>query len=317
MNTARAYVVNTSDAPAYWQIRNLWHVMATGVQTGGSFCAIDQNVNVDGGGPPTHYHTQDEGMYIISGHCSYEAAGQPLLAGPGCFVNVPRYTEHSFVVDAPDTRFLNFYLPAGFEMLLMGLAIPAERDELPTPADRVPLPPRKLVERLSADYGAVPVIELPFADHPTVENRKTKATAAAAVPPSMTQAATAPTYWHEGGLWSILADAKSTDNSYSMFEVLQPRGQFGEPAVSEVSDEVFFILEGEIEFLLGDRLEVASATSLAFIPKGIMRAARVVSEQARFLNIRTPAGFERLLVSEGQPADTRTLPPPGIFPLHS
>ena len=180
--TARAYVMRPDDAPAFWQIRNLWHVVATGVQTGGSFCAIDQIVNTNGGGPPTHYHTQDEGMYIISGHCSYSPAGEALLAGPGSFVSIPRYAEHSFVVDAPDTRFLNFYLPAGFDVLLMGLAVPALRNELPTAEDHVPLPPRRLVEQLSRDYGAVPVIALPFADHPSPANMVTKASAAAAVP---------------------------------------------------------------------------------------------------------------------------------------
>lgn len=314
MSTARAYVIRADEAPAYWQIRNLWHVMATSVQTGGSFCAIDQMVNVNGGGPPTHYHTQDEGMYIISGHCSYEAAGQPLLAGPGSFVAIPRYTEHSFEVDAPDTRFLNFYLPAGFDVLLMGLSVPAERDELPTPEDNVPLPPRKLVERLSADYGAIPVIELPFADHPTPANRVTKATPAAAVPPFMSNAANAPSYWHAGGLWSVLADAPSTNGSYSMFELLLPRGPAASPHVRETADEVFYVLEGEADFLLGDRVETAAKNSLVFIPKGVVRAFRVNSETARFLNIHTPAGVERLLAAEGERTAKQTLPPAGLVP---
>ena len=34
MATARAYVVDAEDSPAFWQFGNLWCVMATGVQTG-------------------------------------------------------------------------------------------------------------------------------------------------------------------------------------------------------------------------------------------------------------------------------------------
>ena len=75
MTTARPYIVTPDTAPNFWQIRNLWRVMATGIQTGGSFCALDQLVTTDGGGPPTHTHTQDEGLYVVSGHCTYNAAG--------------------------------------------------------------------------------------------------------------------------------------------------------------------------------------------------------------------------------------------------
>ena len=307
MTTARAYVMRPDDAPAYWQIRNLWHIMATGIQTGGSFCAIDQ-INTDGGGPPTHYHTQDEGMYIINGHCSYNAAGEQLPAGSGTFIGIPKYVEHSFKVDAPGTQFLNFYLPAGFEMLLMGLAVPAERNELPTLEDKVPLPPRKLVEQLSRDYGAVPVIALPFADHPAPDNMVTKPTVASTVKPFIANLQTAPTYWYAGGLWSVLADAVSTDHSYTLFEQLMPRGPAAAPHLHEWMDEVFYILDGDADFLLGDRVENAIKGSMVFIPRGTVHGFGVNSETARFLNLYTPAGMERMVVGLGEHTEVRELP---------
>ncbi|MBC7799090.1 MAG: cupin domain-containing protein, partial [Gemmatimonadaceae bacterium] len=142
MTTARAYVMHPDDAPGFWQLGNLWRVMATGVQTGNSFCLLDQLVMPDGGGPCTHTHAQDEGLYVVSGHCTFNAGGLTIPAPAGSFVSVPRRTEHSFTVDAPSTQLLNFYLPAGFEIILMGLAHPAERNALPPPG--VPLPPRRL-----------------------------------------------------------------------------------------------------------------------------------------------------------------------------
>jgi len=314
MTTARAYVMRPDDAPAYWQIRNLWHVMATGVQTGGSFCAIDQMVNTNGGGPPTHYHTQDEGMYIVTGHCSYSAAGDSLRAGPGCFVSVPRYAEHSFVVDAPGTRFLNFYLPAGFDVLLMGLAVPALRNELPTSEDYVPLPPRRLVEQLSREYGAVPVIALPFADHPSPENMVTKPTPAALVAPRLSNAASADAHWFAGGLWTTLADEASSGGSYCMFEQIMPNGFAAPLHLHEATDEVIFVLEGDLDVLLGDRVESVPANSLVFIPRGTAHAVHVNGETAKLLNIYTPAGMERLVATEGQRTESRTLPPANWTP---
>lgn len=43
------------DAPNFWQIGNLWRAMASGVQTGNTFCLLDQLVTPDGG-PGAHVH---------------------------------------------------------------------------------------------------------------------------------------------------------------------------------------------------------------------------------------------------------------------
>jgi len=307
--TARGYVVHSDEAPAFWQLGNLWRVMATGVQTGNSFCLLDQLVMANGGGPCTHSHTQDEGLYVISGHCTFYAWGLTIPAGPGEFVAVPRYGEHAFKVDAPDTQLINFYLPAGFEILLMGLAHPAERNELPPPG--VPMAPRKLVERLSSDYGQIPILGLPFADPPRDDNMATKPTPGATVPAFNINVSTAPAYWFAGGLWTLLADGAATDGSYCLFEQLMPKGPAAPPHMHRDMDEVFYMLNGEAEFLVGDRRETARKGALVFIPRGTVHGFRVVSDGARFLNLYTPAGFDRLVTTMGQRTETRTLPPPG------
>lgn len=226
----RPYVVSADDdAPAVWGLGNLWRVMATGVQTDNAFCLIDQVVTPDGGGPCTHLHAQDEGLYVVSGHCTFNAAGQTMAAGPGTLAVIPRNTEHSFRADGVDTRLLNFYLPAGFEILLLGLCVPAQENELPPPG--VQLPPRRLVEKLSAQVGALPILGLPFADPPRDDNMATRPTLGATAHPFISSAAEAPSWWTRDGLWSVLADGTSTDGSYSMFERLVGSGM-GEPPPS-------------------------------------------------------------------------------------
>jgi hypothetical protein len=49
----------------------------------------------------------------------------------------------------------------------------------------------------------------------------------------------------------------------------------------------------------------------AFIPRGVPHAFRIESEQARWLVINNPAGFERFLRAAGEPAPADELPPPG------
>lgn len=311
MMTARPYIVTPDTAPSFWQIRNLWRVMATGIQTGGSFCALDQLVSTDGGGPSAHTHTQDEGMYLVSGHCTYNAAGQVIPAGSGSFVAIPRHTEHSFVVDAPGTQLLNFYLPAGFEMILMSVAVPAERNDLPPPDADVQLPPRRLVEQLNRDYGVTEVLGKSFADPPSENNMVTKPTSGARVHPFRSDVATSPSYWHANGLFTVLADGPSTNDSYCLLEQLLPKDWSASPHLHEWADEVFYILDGEAEFLLDDRIDTAGKNALVFIPKGTVHALRIKSETARLLNLYTPAGFERSVAMLGEPTQLKTLPPLG------
>ena len=60
-STARGFVTNQDDAPAFWYIGNLWKVMDNGVQTGTFFTLLDQVVTDGGGGGPcNHTHEQDE-----------------------------------------------------------------------------------------------------------------------------------------------------------------------------------------------------------------------------------------------------------------
>ena len=310
--TARAYVATPYDSPAFWQLGNLWRVMATGVLTGNSFCLLDQLVTPKGGGPCTHAHTQDEGMYILSGHCTYQADGLTISAGPGTFVAIPRGAQHSFVVDAPGTQLLNFYLPAGFELFLMGFAYPAERNELPPPG--LPLPPRRLVEQLSRDYGQIPILGLPGVDPPGPHNMATVPTPGATLTSFSAHADAAPAYWHGRDLWTVLAGSSATGGSYCLFERQMPAGPADSPHVHLESDEVLYMLDGAAEFLLDDRVLQAAKGDLVFVPRGTVHASKVHGQGARMLDLHTQGSFERWVTTLGREAGARTLPPPDWAP---
>ena len=305
---ARAFVETEDSAPRFWQIGILWRVLATGLKTGGSLCILDEVVAGEPGGPVTHKHPMDECFYLIDGGCTVFAGGGTFHCGPGSFLAVPRYTQHAFMADA-GARLLNFYLPAGFEMLLMGLAAPAERNEPPRPDDQVKMPPRRLVEKLGSDYGQIPVLGTPFADPPDLSRMKTEPLANALATPFQSAVKTAPAYWSQGILWSVLADGKTTDGSYVLFEELCPAGSGAPPHVHLYTDEVFYVLDGTAEFLAGDKRETVSKGSLVFIPRGTVHAFKVRSETACMLNLYSQAGFERIIELGGQRTDQRILPP--------
>ena len=194
----------------------------------------------------------------------------------------------------------------------MGLGAPAERNELPPPD--VKLPPRRLVEQLSRDYGQIPVLGLPFADPPTSDNMATKPTPGAVVSAFSRNTSTAPAYWCAGGLWMVLADGAATDGSYCMFSEILPKGPAAPPHVHAGMDEVFYILDGEADFLLGARRQEAAKGSLIFVPKGTVHGFAVPRDTIRLLNLYTPAGFERMITELGEPTNHRELPPAGWRP---
>ena len=304
------YVLTNQNSPAFWLIDNLWMPLAGSFLTNGNFCFIEQVCGTGIGGPPTHSHPSDEGLYILEGHCTFNAGGKTVEAGPGTLVSVPRLVEHSFTVDAPNTRLLNFYSPGGFEMLLMSLATPAAERKPPTPGS-VPMPPRWMVEECSREFGQIAGTALPFADPPTKDNMRTKPSSVNSIEPYAINVRDAPAFWSQGILWTILASSEQTGGSYSLMEELCPKDS-GPPPHTHEQDEVIYLIEGELTMIAGAERVAAKAGSLAYIPARCVHSFRIDSQEARLLNFYLPGGFERIVTGLGVPAESRVLPPAGV-----
>lgn len=292
--TSRAYLAHADTAPGYWMIGILWRMLATGVQTGGAMCLLDQ-MCPPGSGPTRHSHRQDEGLYVASGKVTFNAAGQESVARGGSLVTVPRHTEHSFVVDE-DEVLINFYFPAGFDLWLMGLASPALANQPPPPD--APMPPYDLMKRISDDYDGLPL----------TKERSTSANPSAIAQPRVVSRQTAENFWFGDGCWSILADAASTGGSYSVFEVEIRRASARHPQIHDDTDVAFYLFAGEVEIFVDDEIMKLIAGSFVFVPRGSVYAFRAASDTARFLHIHTSPGYERLVRAMGTPADEPVLP---------
>lgn len=90
------------------------------------------------------------------------------------------------------------------------------------------------------------------------------------------------------------ADGSETDNRYSVSEWwLEPNTQ-GPGAHSHPEDDVFFVLEGTMSFLLGDRWVDAPKGSFVLAPGGVTHDfENRGSVRAGALNFSAPGDFEQ------------------------
>jgi len=116
------------------------------------------------------------------------------------------------------------------------------------------------------------------------------------------------TYRYAGGIVSILLSGADTGGEFAVWEAVQKPG--GEPPLHlhHTSDETFFVMEGAIRFMVGDRILDAPEGSVVFAPRGVPHAFRIKSPQARAITLCTPAGFEKWFQELGRPATSFDLP---------
>lgn len=115
--------------------------------------------------------------------------------------------------------------------------------------------------------------------------------------------------WFLDSLVTIKCASETTDGRVAVLEHYASRG--GSPMhVHSREDEWFYVTEGELTFWVGGEVIKAPAGAFVYGPQGVPHTFEVTSEEARFLLVAEPAGFERFVRSVAEPAQSRTLPPP-------
>lgn len=92
---------------------------------------------------------------------------------------------------------------------------------------------------------------------------------------------------------TLKATGAETAGSIGFFEATSPAG-FGPPRhIHHSHDELFYILEGEFLFAVGDQQITATAGAFVFIPRGTVHAPKVVGTQpGRVISAFIPGGAE-------------------------
>ena len=120
--------------------------------------------------------------------------------------------------------------------------------------------------------------------------------------------------WHFGALLVFKALGAETNGQFWALEGLADR-QMAVPLHSHSrEDEIWYVLEGEIEFIIGDERRTAGGGTFAYIPRDTPHTFFIKSETARWFGVGTPAGLDEWFFETGQPAGALTLPPPPDAP---
>lgn len=113
------------------------------------------------------------------------------------------------------------------------------------------------------------------------------------------------------GTYTILVSGEQTGGRYTMIDMLVPAG--GPPPHRHDFEEIFHVLEGELEVTFRNEVHHVGPGHTVNIPANAPHGFRVVSATpARFLCICLPAGQEEFfkLVGEVLPTRTSTPTPP-------
>ena len=115
-----------------------------------------------------------------------------------------------------------------------------------------------------------------------------------------------------GGTYTILVSGDQTGGRYSLIDMLVPSGG-GPPPHRHDFEEMFTILEGEIELTFRGETHRAGAGATVNIPANAPHSFKNMSGRpARMLCMCTPAGQEEFFMSVGDIVDSRTAPPPKL-----
>jgi mannose-6-phosphate isomerase-like protein (cupin superfamily) len=117
--------------------------------------------------------------------------------------------------------------------------------------------------------------------------------------------------WWFGGLATIKFDGAATGGRFSIADMRYPSGIVVPVHVHLEADEVFQVLEGRMQFTIGDRQFVAEPGATVFMPRGVPHGFTVLAPgPVHYVITYTPAGFEGFIRDTSEPAPRRELPPP-------
>lgn len=116
--------------------------------------------------------------------------------------------------------------------------------------------------------------------------------------------------WFSGGLLTYKTTGSQSNGLLALAEVRAPRGAGSPRHRHHHEDEAWYIIDGELAFWLGGETQHAAGPgTFVFGPREIEHQFEVVSTEARFLILVTPAGFEDFTRKCGDRAMALSMPP--------
>lgn len=132
--------------------------------------------------------------------------------------------------------------------------------------------------------------------------------------PLVREAAEGRALWHLGALLNFKALISETGGQYWALTGEADARMAVPLHVHTHEDEIWFVLEGEIAFTIGDEVRRGGPGTFAYIPRHVPHTFQVLSERARWFGIGLSGNLDQWFFETGQPAAALTLPPPAPPP---
>ena len=114
--------------------------------------------------------------------------------------------------------------------------------------------------------------------------------------------------WYMGMLLTNLAESKDTNGAFFLMEATAAPGTEPPPHVHTREDELFYLLQGEVDMYVGKEAFKVETGESTFCPKLKPHAFAIRSRRARVLILATPGGLEEAFRSESSAAQNLDLP---------
>jgi quercetin dioxygenase-like cupin family protein len=125
-----------------------------------------------------------------------------------------------------------------------------------------------------------------------------------------------------GSMMSFLAKGEETGGSFALMEFRTKAGNEPPPHIHDWEHEMYYVLEGSIEFYCEDKVLTVGQGEVVFLPQGKPHAFYIRSSFVRTLILIQavsdhPVGLDRYFVGMGEPATSMDLPSNAITHIMS
>jgi quercetin dioxygenase-like cupin family protein len=120
--------------------------------------------------------------------------------------------------------------------------------------------------------------------------------------------------WHLGALLVFKALGAETNQQFWALEGLADQQMAVPLHAHSHEDEIWYVLEGEIAFTVGDETQIGGPGAFVYIPRNVPHTFQIRSATARWFGVGTPAGLDQWFFETGEVAQTLTLPPAPVEP---
>ena len=101
------------------------------------------------------------------------------------------------------------------------------------------------------------------------------------------------TFLGPGDLYRFLVTGAESGGAYFAMEAIVPPGGGPPPHIHRNEDETFYVVEGRVEFLLGEKTVTGGVGDFVSVPRGtVHRFHNAGTEPMRMILTFTPAGIE-------------------------